>query len=106
MNRFTKSAIAASFALMGAIGPAVAESGYFVIVSSTPLGSDYDYQSAGWAAECGYQVSEGQTYRGSGFTPDLYILYVGPFQSTWDADQVLYDIQRCVPDAYVKDGSL
>jgi hypothetical protein len=106
MNRVIGLFAGAARSVLAGIAPAFAESGYFVIVSSTPLGSEYDHQSAGWAADCGYEVSEGQTYRGSGFTPNLYILYVGPFRSTWIANQVLDEILPCVPDAYVKEGKL
>jgi hypothetical protein len=106
MPRLCQTVGAALLAFALLVGQAEAASGYFVIVSSTALGSDYDYESAEWAAECGYEVSEGRTVRGSGFTPGLYILYVGPFSSQSRANRVRRDLLDCVPDAYVKYGRL
>lgn len=106
MQRLCHTLGAALFVLTLLIGQAQAASGYFVIVSSTSVGSDYDDQSAGWAADCGYDVSEGRTTRGSGFTPNLFVLFVGPFNSSRRANSVRNDLLECVPDAYVKYGRL
>ena len=72
-----------------------------MIVSSTRQGSHFDGSSARAASQCGYDVREADTYRGSGLRPGLTIFFVGPYRSQARANRVVRD---CVPDTYVKWG--
>lgn len=86
--------------------PAQAGRGYFVIVSSVPVGGRFDVQSARATRDCGYVVDEATTYRGSGFRPGYNVLFLGPYPSSRHASRVLRRVRYCVPDAYVKWGDL
>lgn len=95
------------------LGGAQADSGWWVILGSIAApGNNYTprveagaRRAEAAARRCGLRPHQDFSSKFRGFVPGYVVVVVGAFSSQSKAKSVLAQARRCVPDAYIKQGT-
>lgn len=84
-----------------------AQTQWFVILQSLPGNAEMaaDKARLSWNKKCGIASQTSSTNIIAGLTPNLQIVFVGPFKSRNAAARTVANLKPCAPGVFMKQGS-